>query len=285
MRWFLRSENVLRSIACAVLLLHVAAASAAQQSSRELAEIVRFNAPEARQGVAVDGQHLYAITDRAIGKYDKQTGALITKWEGARDGPIIHLDGGVVIDGKLYAAHSNYPNEPMTSSVEIYDAATLKPIGSHSFGIMWGSLTWLDRHDGAWWAVFANYSRVFGQSQRPYGNSYWTTLVKFDDKGQWQQGWIFPSNIIKRSEPMSISGGSWGPDGLLYVTGHDHAEVYVIRLPRQGSILEHVETIPFAVEGQGIAWDRSQPGVLYGISRANSQLVGARLRKKETPQK
>lgn len=277
---------MLKRIACGVVLLFAsAAAAAAQQSSRELVEIVRVSAPEARQGVAVDAQHFYAVTDRAIGKYDKQSGALVAKWEGPREGPIIHFDSGVIIDGKLYAAHSNYPNEPMTSSVEIYDAATLKPIGTHSFGIMWGSLTWVDRHDGAWWAVFANYSRVFGQSQRPYGNSYWTTLVKFDDKWQWQQGWIFPSNVIKRSEPMSISGGSWGPDGLLYVTGHDHAEVYALRLPRQGSILEHVETIPFAVEGQGIAWDRSQPGVLYGISRKNSQVVAARLRTRETGQK
>ena len=126
---------------------------------------------------------------------------------------------------------------------------------------------------------------MFGQSQRPYGNSYWTTLIRFDDKWQWQQGWIFPNNVIRRSEPMSVSGGSWGPDGLLYVTGHDHAEVYALRLPRQGSVLEHLETIPFAVEGQGIAWDRSQPDVLYGISRANSQVVAARLRKKETLQK
>lgn len=278
-------EHVLRALLCSLTMVFAAAAFPAQQSARELAELARFDAPEARQGVAVDAQHFYAVTDRAIGKYDKQSGALVAKWEGPRDGPIIHLDSGVVLDGKLYAAHSNYPNEPMTSSVEIYDASTLKPIGSHSFGIMWGSLTWIDRHDGAWWAVFANYSRVFGQSQRPYGNSYWTTLIRFDDKWQWQQGWIFPSNIIKRSEPMSISGGSWGPDGLLYVTGHDHAEVYALRLPRQGSILEHVETIPFAVEGQGIAFDRSQPGVLYGISRSKSQVVAARLRQKETPPK
>jgi hypothetical protein len=82
---------------------------------------------------------------------------------------------------------------------------------------------------------------------------------------------------------MSVSGGSWGPDGLLYVTGHDHPEVYAVRLPKAGSMLEHVETIPFAVEGQGIAWDRSQPGVLYGINRSKGEVVAARLRNKGTP--
>ena len=264
----------------AIALALMTSIAAAAQSARELVEVARFAAPEARQGVAVDRDHFYAITDRGIGKYDKTSGALLAKWESPKNGPIIHLDSGVVVDGKLYAAHSNYPAEPMTSSVEIYDAATLEHIGSHSFGIMWGSLTWLDRHDGAWWAVFANYSRVFGPSQRPYGNSYWTTLIKLDDKWQWQQGWIFPSNIIQRSEPMSVSGGSWGPDGLLYVTGHDHPEVYALKLPQAGSILEHVETLPFAINGQGIAWDRSRSGVLYGISRPNAQVVAAQLRAK-----
>ena len=274
-----------QKLAALIALLAACGLAAAAQSERELAEIARFAVPEARQGVAVDAQHFYAITDRGIGKYDKYSGAQVAKWEGPKGGPVIHLDSGAIVDGKLYAAHSNYPAEPMTSSVEIYDAASLKHLGSHSFGIMWGSLTWLDRHQGAWWAVFANYSRVFGQSQRPYGNSYWTTLVKFDDKWQWQEGWIFPSSIIQRSEPMSISGGSWGPDGLLYVTGHDHPEVYALRLPRAGSILEHVETIPFAIHGQGIAWDRSNPGTLYGISRPNSHVVAAQLRGKGAPPK
>lgn len=246
--------------------------------TRVLEEFARFDSPMARQGVAVDARHLYAITDLGIMKHDKWTGAVAAKWESPKGGPIIHYDGGVVLDGKLYLAHSNYPIEPMTSSIEIHDAETLKHIGTHSFGIHLGSLTWADWHDGAWWAVFANYSRVFGRAQHPYGNSYWTTLVKFDRDWRQLQGWIFPDNIIRRSEPMSISGGAWGPDGQLYVTGHDHSEVYVIRLPKAGSVLEHVETIPMAIHGQGIAWDRSDPGVLWGISRQNSQLVGARLR-------
>ena len=56
---------------------------------------------------------------------------------------------------------------------------------------------------------------------------------------------------------MSNSGGSWGPDGFLYLTGHDLEEVYKVRLPTAGSTLELVTTIPMTVRGQGIAWDRS----------------------------
>ena len=50
----------------------------------------------------------------------------------------------MLMDGKIYAAHSNYPDWPMTSSLEIWDAETMKHIGTHSFGIQWGSLTWVD---------------------------------------------------------------------------------------------------------------------------------------------
>ena len=70
---------------------------------------------------------------------------------------------------------------------------------------------------------------------------------------------------------MSNSGGSWGPDGFLYLTGHDPAELYRMRLPKAGSVLELVEIIPMNIRGQGIAWDRSQPGVIYGIIRATAK--------------
>jgi hypothetical protein len=240
-------------------------------------EIARFKSEAARQGVAADADSFYPVTDQGIAKHEKKTGKLVAEWKGPKDGPIIHLDSGAIVDGKLYAAHSNYPQDPMTSSVEVWDPATMQHVASHSFGIMWGSLTWIDRHDGAWWAVFANYSRVFGQSQRPYGNTYWTTLVKFDDRWQWQQAWTFPPNVLKRAEPMSISGGSWGADGLLYVTGHDYPELYALRLPKMGSVLEQVAMYPIKAEGQGIAWDRSEPDVLWMINRSTKEVIAQRL--------
>lgn len=241
-------------------------------------EFARFASPFARQGIAVDAAHVYPVTDRGIAKLDKATGREVAKWEGPRDGPVIHLDSGVVLeDGRLYAAHSNYPQEPMTSSLEIYDTAALTPVGTHSFGIQFGSLTWVDRHAGSWWAVFANYSRVFGPSQRPYGNTWWTTLVQLDDRFRPGQAWIFPPPVLRRAEPMSISGGSWGADDLLWCTGHDHPEVYALRLPRAGSALELVATVPMPGEGQGIAWDRSRPGDLWCISRSRSEAIGIRL--------
>ncbi|MFN3287770.1 MAG: hypothetical protein ACK40H_04920, partial [Sphingomonadaceae bacterium] len=66
---------------------------------------------------------------------------------------------------------------------------------------------------------------------------------------------------------------------LLYVTGHDAPELYVLRLPRQGVRLEHVTTIAVPFEGQGWAWDRSagRERVIFGISRARREVIAARI--------
>lgn len=80
----------------------------------------------------------------------------------------------------------------------------------------------------------------------------------------------FPKVLLDKFELMSNSGGSWGADGFLYLTGHDPAELYRARLPKAGSVLELVNTIPMNIRGQGIAWDRSQSGTIYGIIRATA---------------
>ncbi|KPK54783.1 MAG: hypothetical protein AMS22_05360 [Thiotrichales bacterium SG8_50] len=243
--------------------------------SRRFQEVRRFVAPEAQQGVAVDAEYVYVVGTRRIGKYDKQTAECTARWEGTEDGPIIHLDSGVVVDGKLYCAHSNYPKLPMTSSVEIWDTGTLEHVGRHDFGVQYGSCTWFDRHDGYWWAVFAQYDRWKHATGKGTES---TTLVKFDGRRKELKRWVFPKEVVERIIPMSNSGGSWGPDGYLYCTGHDRSEVYVTKIPDRGSVLELVETMPLPVLGQGIAWDRSRPGFIYGIRRKSSQVVVSRLK-------
>jgi len=237
--------------------------------------ISSFPAAEARQGVAVDSQYFYAIDSRAIGKYEKPTGRFVAKWQAPKDSPILHLDSGVVVEGKLYCAHSNYPRRPMKSSVEIWDTETLEHVASHDFGVRWGSLTWLDRHSGFWWAVFANYDQMVDGER--YGGKEHTVLVKLNDEWQELRMWTFPSTLLARFGQMSNSGGSWGPDGRLYLTGHDAAEIYVVRLPQTGGVLEFLETIPAPIAGQGIAWDRSTPGTLYGIVREKREVTLCRL--------
>ena len=237
-------------------------------------EIEVFDVPEARQGVAVDENYFYAVTNYKIVKYNKETGERVDAWEGKENGSIKHLDSGAIIDGKLYCAHSNYPEFPMTSSIEIWNPETMEHIANHSFGIEYGSCTWVDKHDGYWWAAFAHYNKW---SDSTGTDRRWTTVVKFDDEWRKLEAWVFPQEVLEKFEMMSNSGGSWGPDGLLYTTGHDGAQVYVMQIPKQGSTLELIEIVPVNCTGQGIAWDRSDPGSFYTIRKAERQVIHSKL--------
>jgi hypothetical protein len=268
-------------LVCCVVLFGLVFA-APLSAAPVLEQIAEFSVPEANQGVGVDARYFYAVDNQSIAKYDKRTGKLVKKWQGDKNGPIVHLDSAMLRDGKIYAAHSNYPEWPMTSSLEIYDAETMEHIGSHSFGIRWGSLTWVDWHDGHWWMTFANYDRLLGPNKTPYGHKVNTVMVKFTRDFRAVESWTMPKVLLDKFEDMSNSGGSWGPDGYLYLTGHDPAELYRMRLPKAGSVLEVVDIIPMNIRGQGIAWDRSQPGVIYGVIRATSKERAAGITHKVT---
>ncbi len=269
-----------RSGMCVLGLVCVVWCSTAKAEEPVFKVVRRYDAVEAHQGVAVDATHFYAITNRAIGKYEKLTGKRVANWVATKERPLIHLNGGTVVGNRLYCAHSNSPNKPATSSLEIWDTKTLKHIGTRSFGIYDGSLTWIERHDNAWWAVFAHYTSDFkkGTTQT---DTRWTSLVKFNDDWQRQQAWVFPPEVIARFEPTSNSGGSWGPDGLVYCTGHDRPELYALKLPKAGSTLILVKTVPIENTGQEISWDRSQPGTIFAIDRKRKQVVVSRLVRKK----
>lgn len=228
-----------------------------------------FAAFDANQGIAVDETAFYAVNNFSITKHDKVTGEPLLQWAGPEEGPIIHLDSGVVVDGVLYASHSNYSDWPMTSSVEMFDTTTMEHTGTYSFGIFRGSFTWLDRHDDYWWGAFANYNRVMEGDSEAYGLTYNTQVVQMDDDFDVVASWTYPYELLDSFDPMSNSGGSWGPDGRLYITGHDASAAYVMELPDAGSELEWVATVNLpSIAGQGIAWDRSSTEpVLWGILR------------------
>jgi hypothetical protein len=276
-------RRVLQGVAIAAPLLGSARAAASGAASASTTapsltatELRRWHVPEANQAAAVDAAHFYGIGNRTLVKHRKSDGVRVAEWRGARDGAIVHFNAGYVENDRLVLAHSNFPQLPMASSLETYDTATLQPVATHSFGIRLGSLTWAVRHRGYWWACFANYN---DSGTTPGFDQRWTHLAQFDDAWHMRQSWLFPQRIIATWGDSSCSGGDWGDDGLLYVTGHDAPELYVLRLPRQGVVLEYVTTIAVPFEGQGWAWDRSARGerVIYGISRQRQEVVVARI--------
>ena len=233
-----------------------------------------FKTVNGRQAVAVDSSAFYALNNFAITKHDKKTGEALITWDGISDetGPLIHLDSGIVHQGKLYAAHSNYPNWPMHSSIEIWDTNSLTHIESHSFGVYLGSMTWLDRYDGFWWAGFGNYDKVQDGQSQAYGGTQNTWIVKMDDSFNTIDQWRLPNELHPRLSPMTNSGGSWSEEGLLYLTGHDYPEIYIVDVPANGETVDWLATVEVAgLNGQGIAWDRdktSKQTTLWGILKS-----------------
>jgi hypothetical protein len=232
------------------------------------AVLKRFDV-NATQGVAVDARYFYAISNTEIVKRDKETGAAVATWrpDTARpaDASFLHLNGGTVVDGRLYAAHSRYGVDADDCTVEIWNVAgeelrherTIPMPAGH------GSLTWIDRRsDGSWWMCYAVYGRTLNRK---------TKLVKYryEDGAFVEEGsWTFPEAVSSRWGKMSSSGGSWGADGYLYTTGHDGARAYVLELDT-ASVLRYVRTeTNVGFSGQGIAWDRSsEEPTLWGINR------------------
>ena len=231
----------------------------------------RYAAPEAKQGVAVDAQFFYAIDDAAVGKYEKKTGQHVGGWKSDGKDRITHLDSGVVFGNRLYCAHSNYPNTPMVSSVEIFDAPRMTHLESVPLPHL-GSATWVDRADGTWWVTFAHYAGAGGERGKTPAD---TTLVQFDDRWQQLRAWSFPPAVIQRWEGMSSSGGVWVGRSL-YTTGHHARELYVLELPASGSVLALRAIIPFESEGQGIAIDRDAR-LLYSIQRRTREVLVSEL--------
>jgi hypothetical protein len=257
-----------------LFLLALATAFTGSLCAQQLDSLAAFDAPAARQAVAVSEQYVFAIDNITIEQYDKSTGQKLKTWKD-NSGALKHLNSGLMLDNMLYCAHSNFPETPMASSIEVFDAETLQPIASYSLGIDIGSATWIDRFDGHWYIAFAHYSA--GSGQEPGRDNRWTQLVKFTDDWQRVGGWIFPKNLLERFGTMSNSGGFITDEGHIIITGHDHKELYQLAFPKMGYTLQWIETWPAPFEGQGIAVDPEDKAIIYGISRSQKKIIKAKL--------
>ncbi len=254
----------------AIMLLLVSAVMLTSLSAAELSvrQRVSVSVPEAHQAVAVDATSFYAIASRTIARYEKGTNNPLANWTAPGGSAILHLNSGVIVDGRLYCANSNWPKTPLKNSVEIFEAETLRHLESKPFAETVGAINWIDRHRGAWWIVFAYYGDADVRQ---------TKLLRYDDQWNPTGQWVFPESVIQRFLPNSNSGGAFGPNGRLFVTGHDHAELYVLDVPAESGELNHIGTVAAPIAGQGIAWDRSDIGTLFGIVRRSQEVVSMRL--------
>ena len=224
-----------------------------------------FKAPEATQGAAADRRHFYAIGNTVIAKYEIASGRRIGEWAGPRNGLVRHMNSCLADGGRIWCANSNYSQTPMGSSIEVFDAGTLAHVDSHSLGMMdEGSLTWFDRYRDGWIAGFAHYDGTGGV---PFKNHRFSSVVSFDAEWRRTGGWLFPSTAIERMAPYAASGGAIGPDGWLYLLGHDRPEMYVVARPSMGPTLIHLATIDLEAEGQAFSWAQDGSRTVFTVDR------------------
>lgn len=219
----------------------------------------KLAAPEAHQAAAADEQHVYAITNAQVAKYDRVSGERIAVSKGKAK----HLNSGFWWHGKLYCAHSNYPAKPEQSEIMVLDPESMELSAYKDFGNFGGSLTWAVHNGDHWWCNFARYGNANAE----------TFLVKFDTDWQEQARWTYPASVIGKLGRNSLSGGVWREAELL-TTGHDDPVLFRLQLPKEGSVLKFIgqQSIPFS--GQGIAHDPVTGG-LVGINRDKRQVVFA----------
>lgn len=180
------------------------------------------------------------------------TGALVARWVTPKNGLVRHLNSCFEHERRLHCANSNYSETPHGSSAEIFDTDTMRHVDTHSLGMTEeGSLTWFDHYRGGWIAGFAHYSENGGVK---FKDHTFSSVVTYD--AQWGRtgGWLFPKPVVERMAPYAASGGAIGPDGLLYILGHDRPEMYVLARPAMGPTLIHVATIGVEAEGQAFAF-------------------------------
>lgn len=224
-----------------------------------------FEAPESDQGVAADARHFFAVDNTVIAKYEIRSGKRAGEWVGPRYGLISHMNSCLAAVGKLWCANSNYPLTPMGSSVEVFDAATMKHVDSHSLGMMdEGSITWFDRYRSGWIAGFAHYD---GDGGLPFKDHRFSSILTFDAEWRRNGGWLFPASVLERMAPYAASGGAIGPDGWLYLIGHDRPELYVVARPPMGPTLIHIATITVEAEGQAFSWAQDGTRTIFTVDR------------------
>jgi len=230
-------------------------------------KVIKRVPTEANQGVAVDENYYYAISNIKIAKYDKTTDKLIATWQADTNKKAFehfkHMNSGTVIDGKLYVTHSRYNSDPNFNTIEIWNVKgkLLNHEKTISMPRKHGSLTWIDKHpDGSWWMCFAVYGKGVNKN---------TKLVKYQYKNKEfveLKNWYFPNEVIKNWGDMSCSGGSWGPDKKLYTTGHDHAKAFVLEVDENDKLKFVRAESNVGFYGQAIAWDRfAEQPTLWGI--------------------
>ena len=223
----------------------------------QYSETGTLGAPQAHQAAAADRKFIYAITNNVVAKYSRKTRQQLA----VSVGKALHLNSGYLYRGSLLCAHSNFPRIPEHSQIKVLDTNSMQLTTFHDFGDYGGSLTWVVRVGNRWLCNFAKYDKSNGD----------TFLAEFDRNWTETRRWTYPQAMVAQLGKYSLSGGLFHQQRLL-VTGHDAQELYYLRIPQTGTVLEYIGKSPVPFTGQGFAVDPIGGG-LVGISRAEHRVI------------
>nr|QBK88337.1 MAG: hypothetical protein LCMiAC01_00010 [Mimivirus LCMiAC01] len=214
--------------------------------------IQTFKLDRRPQAIVASENYLFVIYNTSIDKYDKKTLNLldITRPRFAK-----HLNGGVVKDNLLYCV-----DNPLADRNHIYtwDIDTMHyhgPVDIIDLQFV-GTLSSIDYYHGAWWLIYSFY----------HDHVLDTHVVMFDINWNSMHSWVFPSKVLNKLKPYSISSGSW-KNNIFYCTGHQNKEIYMFKAYKNKNVLTYMGTVNANISGQGLSWDRHTPNTLYGLDK------------------
>lgn len=238
--------------------------------------MIYHNVKDAYEGVAVGKDFFYAINTKSISKHKIDNGEHVKTVVFTNHPRIKHLNSGVVLGNRLYVC--NNPDDVLFSynTIEVFDLNLEFQYYIEVTGNT-GSLIAIDYFDNRWWTCFSHYKdharyTIIAEMYFPRPDLSTAGQTNEKDLVRWhiRNRYYFPNDIVNRSN--AISGFSFGPDGLVYATGKDCNELFVLHLHRSSPIMSLDRIIKLDIDGQAIDWDRKRKK-LYGIHRGLQKVI------------
>lgn len=230
------------------------------------------NIPDAHKGIAAGRDFFYVINTNSISKHSTKTGELIKRVDFSNHPRIKNMNGAVVVRNNLYVTNSPATVKHRQNTIEVFNRDLVYLYHINVTGNT-GALTWIDYHNGKWWGCFAHYDdmvryTVLVEFYHPNPDLEYEDTIHSKDLVNWhvKDRWFFPHKVNEHFLPYSCTGGSFGPDGKLYVTGHRN-EIYVLDFHPKAEImgLDYIKETDINVS---VSIDKER-GILFGINKDN----------------
>lgn len=202
------------------------------------------------QGVATSAKYIFIIYNNLIEKYDKCTFELLDKIVPNAQ----HLNHGVIKDKVLYCIDNPLNGANVIHMFNIDTMHYQGPVDMVDYSYN-GVLSSIDFYYSKWWCLYTFYEDLI----------YKTHLVVFDENWDVLRSWSFPIKIFDMIKPYNLSNIAWNRN-VLYCTAHRTSDIYMFKVFTTTDKVTYIGKMASNIDGQGIAWDKSDYNILYGLN-------------------